>query len=139
MHKIRRWTLIAALALLAAGCSREPPPPPEEVVAERAAARWSALVAREFETAWNYYTPGFREQMPAADFAAEMARRPVKWTDSEILDTACAENEPKCVVRARVAYEAPPILPGVGTLSSRSTVTETWLQIGDQWWYSGDA
>jgi hypothetical protein len=137
-HPIRAALAAVCLALLAA-CSQEPPPAPDEIVAERAKARWEAMVARDFEAAWQYYSPGFREQMAAADFAVEMSRRPVRWTASEILEVTCADDEPKCTVRARVNYDAPSGLPGVGRLSSRSGVTETWLQIGDQWWYSQDA
>jgi hypothetical protein len=130
---------IAAIVLLAVGCSQEPPPPPEEVVAERAQARWDALVADEFEQAWDYYTPGFREQLPASDFALDMRRRPVDWVGAEVRSVECADDEPVCTVRVRVEYRAPLQVPGAAGVRSESGVTESWLQLDGDWWYSSEA
>jgi hypothetical protein len=136
MKAMKFLIMIGMIALLAA-CSD--PRPAAEVVQERAQARWEAMVARDFQTAWEYYTPGYREQMTAGEFEAEMARRPVRWTAAEVFEVSCADEEPGCVVRARVNYEAQAAVPGVGMLKSMSGVTETWLQIDGKWWYSADA
>ena len=137
---IRSLCCIFGMAALLAACSEpEPPREPSEIVAERAQARWDAMVQQDFKAAWAFYTPGFRQQLPAIDFTAEMNRRPVKWTAATVLKVNCALDEPRCEVRTRVDYEAPSSLPGVGTLKSKSGVTEIWLQIGGEWWYSADA
>lgn len=137
--KISRIFLLLGAAVLLAACSSEPPRSAEEIVSERAKARWDAMVEQDFEAAWQYYTPGFREQLPARDFALEMARRPVEWTSAEILEVTCEAAEPRCQVRSRVDYQAPAGLPGVGTLKSKSAVDEIWLQIDGEWWYSSNA
>lgn len=138
--KVNNLCFIFGVAMLLAACSEpEPPREPSEIVAERAQARWDALVGQDFEDAWPFYTPGFRQQLPAGDFAAEMGRRPVKWTAAEVLEVECAGDEPRCEVRTRVDYKAPASIPGVGNLTGKSVVTEIWLQIGDEWWYSADA
>jgi len=136
MKAAKILTMMGMIALLAA-CSD--PRPPAEVVEERAQARWQAMVARDFQGAWEYYTPGFREQMTAVEFEGEMARRPVQWTDAEVFEVNCADDEPRCEVRVRVDYQAQAAVPGVGMLKSKSGVTEIWLQIGGEWWYSADA
>ncbi|MBS3747422.1 MAG: lipoprotein [Wenzhouxiangellaceae bacterium] len=139
MNKISNLIFaIGAVALLAA-CSDPDPRSPEEIVAERAQARWDALVAQDFETAREYYTPGYRQQTSAADFADEMQRRPVKWTDVEVRSAECSEEEPSCRLRSVVSYQVPASIPGAGTLESKSAVTEIWLQINGEWWYSADA
>jgi len=58
MKALNFLMMIGMIALLAA-CSD--PRPAAEVVEERAQARWEAMVARDFQTAWEYYTPGYRE------------------------------------------------------------------------------
>lgn len=136
MKAVNLLMMTGLIALLSA-CSD--PRPPAEVVEERAQARWDAMVARDFQAAWEYYTPGYREQITAAEFEGEMAGRPVKWTGAEVFEVDCAEDEPRCEVRVRVDYEARAAVPGVGTLRSQSGVTEIWLQIGGDWWYSADA
>ena len=136
MKAVNLLMLTGLIALLAA-CSD--PRPAAEVVEERAQARWEAMVARDFQAAWEYYTPGYREQMTAAEFEGEMARRPVKWTAAEVFAVDCPEDEPRCEVRVRVDYQAQAAVPGVGMLQSKSGVTEIWLQIGGEWWYSADA
>jgi len=136
MKALNFLMMIGMIALLAA-CSD--PRPAAEVVEERAQARWEAMVARDFQTAWEYYTPGYREQTTAAEFEGEMARRPVQWTAAEVFEVNCAETEPSCEVRVRVDYQAQAAVPGVGMLKSKSGVTEIWLQIGGEWWYSADA
>lgn len=128
--------ILGTAALLVACSEPEPPRAPTEIVAERAQARWDAMVRREFETAWQYYAPGFRQQLPAEAFAGEMAIRPLKWTAAEILEVDCPEKAPRCEVRARVDYQVPAGLPGVGTLKSKAGVKEIWLQIDGKWWYS---
>ncbi|MEX0914678.1 MAG: nuclear transport factor 2 family protein [Wenzhouxiangellaceae bacterium] len=138
--KINKLLLIVGVTALLAACSEpEPPREPAEIVAERAQARWNAMVEQDFQAAWALYTPGFREQLPAGDFAAEMRRRPVTWTAAEVLEVKCAGDEPRCEVRTRVDYKAPANAPGVGSLTGKRGVTEIWLQIGGKWWYSADA
>ena len=134
---IRSLCCIFGMAALLAACSdTEPPREPAEIVAERAQARWDARVRQDFETAWTFYTPGFRQQLPVEAFAYEMAIRPVKWTAAEFLQVDCPEGAPRCEVQARVSYQAPAGIPGVGTLKSKSVVKEIWLQIEGKWWYS---
>jgi hypothetical protein len=138
-HMTPRLVLAAALALVAAGCGEQTPPGPEDVVAERAQARWDALVGEEFERAWEYYTPGFREQLPAGDFALDMSRRPIDWVGAEVMGVDCAADDPTCTVRVRVEYKAPLPVPGATDVRSESGTEETWVQLDGQWWYSSEA
>jgi len=132
--RLRSAALAALAAILLAACADNRPP--EEIVAERAQARWDALVARDFDAAYEYYTPGYRELNTSADFAAEMRRRPVTWTAAEVFAVECEADSPRCEVRARLNYSAPGAIPGVGSIESSSGVREMWIQIGRKWWYS---
>lgn len=129
------FAILAVLAaILLAACADNRPA--EEIVAERAQARWDALVARDFAAAYEYYTPGYRETTTAEAFSAEMSIRSVKWTAAEVFGIECEADAPRCEVRTRLKYSAPGAIPGVGSIESSSGVRETWIQIGRKWWYS---
>ena len=124
-------TAVAATALLVAcGDNR----PPEEIVAERAQARWNALVASEFERAWEYYAPGFREQNSAGAFAAEMARRPIQWENAKVVGAECNEN--RCEVEITVDYEVTKAPGQLSGFQSTRTVTDIWINVNREWWYA---
>lgn len=133
---MRIITIFATLcaALLLAGCqSGEDAPSQPQSVEERAQARWDLLVERDFASAWEYYTPGFRETSSAQDFAGIMKQRPVRWTSAEVLGSACEDD--RCQVLVEVSYTVPNAPNGLNTVSPTSEVDETWIRTGGQWWY----
>lgn len=132
-----RTVAALVIALLLTACTDNRPA--EEIVTERAQARWDALVARDYREAWSYLTPGYRETLEDFDYAAEMARRPIQWTSAEVFLVECNDEKNRCQVRTRIEYSVPPVMPGVGTITSRSGSDETWLQIDGQWWYHEDS
>lgn len=135
--KFRVAVLAVLAAALLAGCADNRPP--EEIVAERAQARWDALVAGDYAAARAYYTPGFRETSTAEEFAAEMSARPVKWTAAEVFEVTCESDAARCEARSRVRYSTPAVMPGVGPMKSVSGSTETWIQIDGDWWYTPES
>lgn len=125
----------AGLAMLALGACSGPDRPPEEVVGERAQARWDAVVAREFESAWAYYTPGFRDKSDAATFRVEMNQRPIRWDSAEVTEVDCSQED-KCEVAARIGYTAVGAPGQLAGMQNERTIRETWLRIGGDWWYT---
>jgi hypothetical protein len=126
--------LAAATVVLAAGCSQEPPPPPEEIVAERAQARWDALLEGDYEAAWDYYSPGFRDRVSVTELASELGGRPFRYEGAEIRRVACEDQ--RCEVRVAVEFEIPSAPNHLSGFRSRQGIEEIWLFIDDQWWYS---
>jgi len=130
--KLTKLSLILGAAALLAACGD--PRPPEEIVAERAQARWDALISREFETAWDYYTPGFREHTDSRDYDVEMRGRAVVWTDAEVVSAECEED--RCEVSVQVAYRIPHAPAQLSGMESSRRINETWIGIDRQWWYA---
>ncbi|HMB40230.1 MAG TPA: hypothetical protein VKO85_14215, partial [Wenzhouxiangellaceae bacterium] len=76
--KISNISLILGMAFLLAACS-EPPRAPEEIVAERAQARWDAVIAGDPESSYEYQTPGYREKTSVMDHVIRYSRRQITW------------------------------------------------------------
>ena len=131
MKNIKLLLSFGAVALLAA-CSD--PRPPEEIVAERAQARWDALVKQEFEAAWEYMTPGFREHTDSRDYYVEMRGRSVQWTGAEVESVACEEG--RCEVAVTVGYRIPVGPAQLSGMESERRLRETWIGIDGKWWYA---
>lgn len=120
----------AATALLAlAACAATTPAPPEQLVAQRAAARWQALIAGDFEKAYGFTTPSYRALTPFERYRAGIGGA-VTWLGAEVVRVEC-ETE-KCT--AVIKIEARPMLatPYKGTITTG--VDETWLLEQGQWW-----
>jgi hypothetical protein len=66
---------------------------------------------------------------------ADLANRPVKWTKAEIEGSECPPDAGYCDVTVNVHYELQSPLPGVGTLSSFSPVTERWISSQGNWYF----
>ncbi|HKL51069.1 MAG TPA: hypothetical protein VJ908_07870, partial [Wenzhouxiangellaceae bacterium] len=108
----------------------------EEVVTERAQARWDALVARNFDLAYTYHSPGFRAQTPASSYAALMLTRPVRWDNAKVRSVECDEDT--CNVEVSLAYTAvgaPGVLAG---MQNERPINEMWVKLEEDWWYSSN-
>ena len=126
-----RPVLILLLALLA-GCAALPGGG-EDVVVERAKARWDAVIAGDYETAYPYYTPGFRSATSLVDYGIALRTRRVRWTSAEYKDHECEEN--RCTVRFMIGYRVNAPVPGMSTYNGEQAVEDTWIRTGGQWWY----
>ena len=126
-----RLTLTVLLLLLLVACGAEPS---EQSLDERVLARWGHMVERDFQAAWVFYTPGFRQTNPQQAFANEMAQRPVRWTGVEWMGAECAADV--CEVTVRVGFRAVGAPSGMSSVEVVRDLRERWLLIDGQWWYS---
>jgi len=92
-------------------------------------------VAKDYETAYGFYSPGFRQMTRVLDYAVSMSNRPVEWLGAEVLDSEC-ESELKCSVTTAVSYRVPSGPTGIDQMKMRRTIEEIWLNLEDGWWYS---
>lgn len=125
-------TLVALL--LAAGFLVGCESAPEETAHERSEARWALMIDREFEQAWDYYTPGFRETTPRKAFSDDMKRRPIRWYDAKVEEADCDGD--RCTISVEVTYRAIAAPHGQSHMRMTRKLDETWIRLDGQWWYS---
>jgi hypothetical protein len=123
--------LLLAGILVACGGSAEP----QQTLEERVLARWQHLIDRDFESAWAYYTPGFRQTTPVEVFVGDMQRRRFRWHEAEIKGVEC-DGEAVCQVEVRVVFQAVGAPSGMGNVRLPHEATERWLLLEGEWWLS---
>lgn len=105
-------------------------------VVDRAQARWDAILAGDFATAYGYYTPGFRSSHTPSDFELTMRLRKVQFRGAEYKAHECEEEV--CTLKFDVRYHINSPVPGLETWESKTTLDEKWIRTEGQWWYFPD-
>ena len=121
------------LALLAGCATVAPAPTTDDIIAERAQARWDALLARDYATAYSYYSPGFRSRASATDLEIKIRLQRVRWTAAKYRDHTCTGDT--CTVRVDVTYEVNAPVPGVSVWKGVQLIEEHWVRTSGEWWY----
>lgn len=127
-------TLVLAITLTA-GCATTGGGGSSSVV-KRAEARWEALLAGEFENAYQYYSPGYRSSHSLGDFELEMRLRKVHFSGADFVEEQCEAE--RCNLKFNVKYRVASPVPGIDTWESKSVLDETWVRTRNEWWYLPD-
>jgi hypothetical protein len=109
------------------------PPAVGKQIAQRAEARWTALANRQFEAAYGFESPGYRQLVDKAAFERSFGRA-AKWLGAEVKDVKVDAEGKRANVVLMVGYETG--LPSNERYHGRRRMDETWINVDDQWWFS---
>ena len=126
-----RMLLPTVGALAVAACAATGPK--THPVVDRAQARWTALLAGDLETAYGYYSPGFRSSTSVVDFGIAWRTRKVRYSSVTYTEHACEDT--RCTVSFDVVFKVNRPVPGMEVWESRSRIDDTWVLTDGQWWY----
>ena len=136
IHIWTRWFALSAIVmgvLAVAGCAglqSDTDEPPELVVRKLSTQRWQALLARDFDKAYSFSTPGYRKLRSLEYFKTNRQGAPVKWLSAEILRVECEKERCKTVVQV----ESKPTLPFPFRGNITSGLDEVWVFEEQRWW-----
>tara|TARA_R110002110_G_scaffold415765_2_gene655193 strand:- start:46084 stop:46497 length:414 start_codon:yes stop_codon:yes gene_type:complete len=135
------------LALFSSGCAQGEVSAPkgETLTAEQSAAlqkrveqRWQSIIARDFDTTWEFSTPTFRRTFPKQLYTHKFSYG-VEWelTGVEVVNYDAS---------AAVASVAVGVMSGPAKQTASaslfgavpSTIREKWLHMDGEWWYSAN-
>lgn len=102
---------------------------PEQIVAERAAARWNAIIASKWEDAYAYTTPGYRATNSVEAYQARSQNAAIRREAVEVPQVECAQPD-ACTATLLLTYR--PLMPGYPSMSTR--VTERWILDAGKWY-----
>ena len=135
-HRCRVLATVGMIAL--AGCASTPQGSPdasatpsastaqarEKLVAQRAAARWDAMVKDDLDTAYGYLSPGSKQMISLEKFKASTRRGTFR--EGKVESVTCEEDA--CQVKVMVTYDHPK-MKGITT-----PILESWIVEGGQAW-----
>ncbi len=126
---------LSLMILLLSACATTNTPD-KEPIAERAQARWDALLSGDLEKAYSFYSPGYRSTTSVIDFGVELRTKRVRWTSAAYREHSCEEN--RCSVAFDIGFLVPKAVPGIDEFRGKSVIQETWIRSAGEWWYLPD-
>lgn len=106
-----------------------------EVLAERALARWEALIEGDFARAYGLESPAYREATPLRLYTSRIGSQ-LRWDRVEILEVLPDPEGDAATVRLLVEYTA--MDPVGGVIQGQRPVDERWIRTGGEWWHIND-
>jgi hypothetical protein len=126
-------TVVTLALMLLAGCASTAKAPDIDPVRERAEARWSALLAGDLESAYNYYSPGYRSANSVIDFGVSWSTRRVRFTSADYAEHQCEDG--RCSVAFDTGFTVERPVPGMDVFKGTQRIEETWIESDGQWWF----
>lgn len=113
---------------LLAGCTSLPSPvAPEVSVAARAKARWEAVIAGNWQQAYEFATPAYRAAVSVDSFRARTAG-PVQHKSVEVRSVKC--ESAVCELKLMIGFA--PLQKGFPDLNTE--LGERWVLEEGEWW-----
>lgn len=130
---------LALLALAACATPGQRPgavgaagPMPEEAVEQRAVKRWELLIDKQFEQAYDFLSPGYREVRSKEDYVKIMRGRPLQWTRVHFRKADCQADACSVDLEVHAEFEMPVLR--AGTVETLTVLTENWIFDGGTWY-----
>jgi len=124
-----RFLAVAVLAVLTASCASLRPDSPNEekvkIVTERAAARWQAVIGKDFAAAYEFMSPASKATVTPAGFKTIASR--LDYKEAKVNQVTC--DAETCKVKLLITYDAK-MMKGVHT-----PLEEAWVIDKGQAWY----
>ena len=124
---------LAVASTLVGGCAStgslgkdSPAEVKQAVVGKRAEERWQALIQRDFDRAYGYFSPASREVIRVSDFSQRMSQFPYRAVK---VDKVECEAE-LCTVSLTLTYD----FPQMKMTNVPTPLQESWLIDGGQAW-----
>lgn len=121
---------VLVLALLASACSTYQTKTDEQVVEGKALERLKYLDALDFEKAYQFMTPGYREVKDLEAFRFDFGGSK-DILSYKLHSLSCADDQ--CIVLMDVEYDRSKQLKGLKVVRTNK---ETWIRVDGKWWFA---
>ncbi len=120
------WGLALMMAVSAVGAAED-----LEGLRVRAEERWQALIASDFNKAYEFETPAYRALYNIQQFRAKYGNG-LRWQSAKVAKMDL-QSPGVAIVKLSVGYSFH--VSGQGMMDNKGLVTETWLFVDGQWWH----
>ena len=120
------------------GCSVIQPKTDEQRVIALAEKRQAAFLEKDFNKAYKYMSPGYRQVNTVEQFNSNYAGV-YSWVSSKVLNASCEEDV--CKVNVEIFYDSGLMQNTARKPSSEKFLIprvnrETWFKLDNKWWFS---
>lgn len=131
---MRTAILVLALVPLLVSCkgAEETAEAPEEVVRGKAAARWEAVLSKDYDTAYGFLSPGFRSRQTVEKYRGRFVAGKADWKEAEVVGVACEEESCVVTVDAKYLFAGVPPFP---PMEVETQEEEKWVFTQGEWWH----
>lgn len=103
-----------------------------EILQQRARARWESLIRQDWQSAYSFEPPAYRETYNLAHFKSRYGTS-VSWKTIKIKAVELKTEYDIATVRLDLGYQF--LMPGAGVTKSTKPLVERWIKKNQQWWY----
>ena len=119
------------------GCSAIQPKTDEQRVIALAEQRQAAFLEKDFNKAYKYMSPGYRQLNTVEQFTSNYAGV-YSWVSSDVLSATCEDD--LCKVNVEIQFDAGLIQNTRGPATEKFLIPrvnrETWFKLDNKWWFS---
>ena len=136
LNMFRRLVLLMVVLGVSACAVIEPKA--EEHVFALAEQRQAALLKHEFDKAYQYMSPGYRQLNSLEQFTTKNMGV-YAWESSNVLNSECEEDI--CKVNVAIEYDSARMFnTGRKPVAEKRIISrvniETWIKLDNKWWFS---
>lgn len=102
----------------------------EDFVRGRAAKRWELLIAGDYDSAYDFHQPSFKQTRTKASYR-NLFGKAVQWTNARVAGVSCAGD----VCDVDVGVEMRYMLGFANGMQSFQLFKEKWVAEDGGWWY----
>jgi hypothetical protein len=130
-HSVARLVSLMIVTLLLSACAATQTN--DNGIEERAQARWDALLAKDYATAYSFYSPGYRSSTTVVDFEISQRVRRVTWIDAKVGESSCTADV--CTISTLATHRVVRPVPGITAWENDNLITEQWVRSNGEWWF----
>ena len=126
---MQKLLVFMILPVVLSACASMGSMSPEEIVAARAQQRFDALMAYDYDAAYQFASPGYRTTESVSRYSSRWGGAGM-WLSATVQSASCPGVQPvnRCKVSAEIVYQP----PRPETLST--ALIEDWLLIDGNWY-----
>ena len=122
--------MLAVLVTLLSACAET-----VDDIDAKAVARWQALINSDYEKAYQYIAPSYREleDLLTYQMRIQKAKQNIQWNDVQFLGKEC--NEDACTVRLNINHTYQFSRRAFGEATANREIEENWIKNEGAWYY----
>ena len=104
-----------------------------EILRARANLRWQALLKRDWDGAYAYELPAYRNTHDVKQFSSKFGSK-VLWKEAKVTTVDITKDSSLADIKVLIKYEI--MMSDGEILASDKTANERWIKQENEWWLS---